>query len=38
MEKERKMKKAFNTIAVGTLMALPLVAIFAIWARDGMPY
>ena len=38
MEVERKMKKVFNTLIVGALMALPMIAVFAIWAKDGMPY
>lgn len=38
MDKEKKMKKVFNTIAVGALMALPLLLVFSLWAKDGMPY
>ncbi len=32
------MKKVLNTIMVGALMALPMLIVFSLWARDGMPY
>ena len=38
MEVEKKKKKVFNTLIVGALMALPMLMIFSLWAKDGMPY
>ena len=35
---KKKMKKVFNTLIVGALMALPMLMIFSLWAKDGMPY
>lgn len=32
------MKNIVDTILIGALMALPMIAVFAIWAKDGMPY
>ena len=33
-----KMKKVFNTLIVGALLALPMLIVFSLWAKDGMPY
>ena len=32
------MKNIVDTILIGALMALPMLIVFSLWAKDGMLY